>query len=232
MSKNIIISVGGSVIYPDEGINIKFLKEFSNFVRSEIAANKKQRFFIMVGGGHVNREYQYAAEQVIGHIKLDDLDWIGIHATVLNAQLVRMVFRDIARPQIIDQYDKRYVLGKDRVIVCAGWRPGWSTDYDMVLLAKQFNVNKVFCLSNVQAIYEKDPKLFPDAKPITKLTWSDYRDMIGDYWTPKRQLPFDPVAARLAQQINLTVIFVHGRDIANLKVALESNDFKGTTISN
>lgn len=229
--KNTIISIGGSVIYPREGINTQFLKEFSYVVRKRIAEDKNQRFFIIVGGGHVNKEYQYAAEQVVGHIKADDLDWLGVRATELNAHLIRTIFRDIARPAVIDKYDRRVPLGTERLVVCAGWRPGWSTDYDMVLLAKYYKISKVYSLINVPQIYDKDPRLYVNAKEIEKMTWSEYREMIGDWWDSKRQLPFDPFAAKLAQQIGLSVVFLYGKDLENFRNALNNKDFKGTTVT-
>lgn len=225
-----MISVGGSTVFPDEGINIKFLSEFNKFIRKKLAQDKNLRFFIMVGGGHVGREYQYAARQIIGKVKDEDLDWLGIHGTRINAHLVRTILKDIAQKRIIDIYDEKHKLENKRVIVCSGWRPGWSTDYDMTLLAKEVEAKKAFCLCNVKMVYDRDPRLFPKAKPIPKMSWDEYLNMIGDWWVPTRQVPFDPFAAKLAKEIGFEVVILKGENIKNLEKAFQDQEFIGTTI--
>ena len=87
--KNIILSVGGSIIYPDKGINIEFLNNINSCIRNKIKEDSDTRFFIMVGGGAVSREYQNAAEDIDPSISSYDLDWIGVRSTRLNAHLLR-----------------------------------------------------------------------------------------------------------------------------------------------
>jgi uridylate kinase len=84
------------------------------------------------------------------------LDWLGIHTTKLNAHLVRTIFRDIAHPYIIKHYE---IIRKvtEPVVVAAGWKPGWSTDYDAIMLCEDYDVREVVNLSNVEQVYDKDP---------------------------------------------------------------------------
>jgi uridylate kinase len=100
-----VLSLGGSLVIPNGGIDIQFLSDFNVFIRNQISS-KKRRFFITVGGGATTRHYQQAAQQV-GKQNLDtiDIDWLGLHATRLNAQLVRTIFRDIADPRVIKHYE-------------------------------------------------------------------------------------------------------------------------------
>lgn len=226
---DIIISIGGSVIFPDTGINTQYLKEFTRTVREKIATQNK-RFFIFVGGGHVTKEYQYTSERVIGKVKSEDLNWLGVHSTRLNAHLLRTIFHDIALPKVLVRYDGLPPLGKAKVVVCAGWLPGTSTDFDMVNLAKLLKIKKVYSLLNVAGIYDRDPKLFKDAKPIKSMKWADYREMIGDWWNPKRQVPFDPFASKLAEDFQMKVIFLDGKNLENLENALGGKHFVGTII--
>ena len=44
--------------------------------------------------------------------------------------------------------------------------------------------------------------------------------------------PFDPVASKLAQDLDVTVKILDGKDLANLEKALDNKDFVGTTIHN
>src|SRR3989338_2105482 len=100
MKKNkqrFILSLGGSLIVTKDGLHIEFLKRFNNFIRSELKTKPSRQFFIVVGGGYTARHYRDAGKRILGHdLTIDDMDWLGIHATRLNAHLLRTIFRDIA----------------------------------------------------------------------------------------------------------------------------------------
>jgi uridylate kinase len=98
----IVISLGGSLIVPNGGIDHRFLKLFKELIVSEIEAGK--RFIIVAGGGAICRHYQKAAKEV-GPLEAEDVDWIGIHVTHLNAQLLRTIFRKYSHLKIITHYD-------------------------------------------------------------------------------------------------------------------------------
>lgn len=228
--QDIIIKVSGSLIYPVTGLNIQYLKKLNSFIRKQIAKNKNWRFFIMIGGGHVKNEYQYTAERIIGKIKDQDLNWLGIHATRLNAHLIRTIFRDIAYSSVLTHYDKLPPLTNQKLIICSGWLPGSTTDFDMINLAKLLKVKTVYALLNVKGVYDRDPKIFKTSKLLKKLPWSDYRAMIGEWWHPKRQLPFDPFAAKLAEAFEIKAAFLDGKNLKNLENALKNKQFLGTII--
>ncbi|MCL5675922.1 MAG: UMP kinase [Patescibacteria group bacterium] len=225
---NIVISLGGSLIVPNGGINIDFLKSFNEFIRSQITANNR-RFFIVTGGGSTARHYQEAARQVVGEITGEDVDWLGIHATRMNAHLLRTVFRDIAYFRVKKHYDQRDPV-KEPVMIAAGWRPGWSTDYDAVLLAEEYGAKVVINMTNTDFVYDKDPHKFADAKSLPKMSWDGYRKLVGDQWSPGMNAPFDPVAAQKAQELNLKVVILKGDDLENVKKFLDNKEFTGTII--
>src|SRR3989339_1605934 len=113
-----ILSVGGSIVVPKEGIDVSFLKGFKRMI--ERYTKEGHRFVIVVGGGGTSRYYQQAAKQV-GTVASDDLDWLGIHSTRLNAHLLRTVFRDIAHPRIVENYDYKLLNVKEPVVIGGGW---------------------------------------------------------------------------------------------------------------
>jgi len=224
-----VLSLGGSLVVPNGGIDTEFLKAFNSFIREQVV-KKNRRFFIVVGGGTTAGKYGSAGKEVLGYdITKEDQDWLGIHATRLNAQLIRTIFKDIADPRVIKHYE--VILKIDRpVAVAAGWKPGWSTDYCAVTLCQDYNIKEVINLSNVDMIYNKDPKQFKDAKPIKNISWKDYRTMVGDTWTPRMNIPFDPIASKLADELSVSVRFLNGKNLKNLELALNNQEFVGTTI--
>ncbi len=222
-----ILSLGGSLIVPD-GVDGEYLNKFNAFIRREI--KKSRRFFIVCGGGGTNRKYNQAAKMATDDQVVDeDLDWLGIHCTRLNAHLIRTIFRDIATPRIIDNY-RRIEKVDEPVIIAAGWKPGWSTDYDAVILAEDYGAHKVINLSNVDQVYTADPKKDKNAKPISDISWTNYRKIVGNEWTPRLETPFDPIASKLAEEINISVFIVNGHNLDNLQNILDEKPFFGTVI--
>ncbi len=223
-----VLSLGGSLVVPNGGIDTEYLKAFNRFIRNQISS-KKRRFFITVGGGAIMREYRDGAKEVHGQITNTDLDWLGIHATRLNAQLVRTIFIDIAHPRLIKHYEIILKI-EAPVAVAAGWKPGWSTDYCAVTLCQDYGIKQVINMTNVDQVFDKDPKKYPDAKPLTQVSWKKYRAMVGDTWSPGMNTPFDPIAAKLASEIGVTVKILNGKNLETLAKALDGKAFFGTTI--
>lgn len=229
-SDKVVISVGGSLIVPNGGINTEFLKKLNSFVREQLAKNENRQFFLVIGGGAVARHYRDAGAEVIGHeLARDDLDWLGIHATRFNAHLIRTIFRDIAHPVIIEHYD---VIKKpeERVVIASGWKPGWSTDYCSVLLCEDYGVKEVVNLSNVNQVYDTDPNKNPNAKPIEKIDWEGFKKIVGDEWNPGMNSPFDPVAAKKAEELGLKVVIMNGSDFENIEKYFRGEEFLGTVV--
>ncbi len=109
--------------------------------------------------------------------------------------------------------------------------PGRSTDYDAVRFAAENNVKEVYNLSNVPYFYSQDPHRYASAKPLFNVTWREFFAIAGKRWQPGMNLPFDPIAARLAAKNNLTVKILQGSDFANIEKAIAGKKFTGTTLS-
>ncbi len=228
--KRVVFSIGGSLVVPNGGIDTSFLKNLNSFIRKELAKGDQRQFFLVVGGGATARQYRDAGREVVGHeLTRDDLDYLGIHATKLNAHLVKTIFRDIAHPYIIKHYEIIRRV-EEQVVVAAGWKPGWSTDYDALLLCEDYGVDTVINLSNVTQVYDKDPNKFNDAKPIDKMNWKEFRTMVGDEWIPGMHAPFDPIAAKKAEALGVKVIIMSGENFKNIENYFEEKEFVGTVI--
>jgi len=224
MEKEIfVISLGGSLVAP-EGIDINFLKSFHNLILKHILG---KRFIVCVGGGKTARNYQMAMVKL--GFKPREIDLMGIEATRLNAYLIKNLFGKFSEPKIIKNPTKKIDFKKD-ILVAAGWKPGWSTDFDSVLLAKNFGKREIINLTNVDYIYDKDPKKFPKAKPLKKISWPKLIKIVGERWKPGLSAPFDPIAAKFAKRFKMRVIFINGKKIERLENFLNKEPFIGTVI--
>jgi len=221
--ETLVISLGGSMIVPDKPDHF-FLSEFKNFVLRYL---DRYRFIIVCGGGKTNSYYNYTASRV-SKVSKDDLDWIGIMASRLNAELIRAIFGKLASRVITEPSEE---IDNRPIIIGAGWKPCRITDYIAVLLAERFKAKKVINLTNISYVYDKDPARFSDAVKFHNISWSEYRKIIGNRWEPRRSTPFDPIASRYAQKIKLTVAILNGKNLNNVKDFMENKEFKGTIIS-
>ena len=222
----LVISIGGSIVVPSSGIDVSYLEAFRHLVIDEI--KKGKRFIIVVGGGSTARDYQKAANSIV-HLASEDVDWLGIHATRLNGHLLRALFRDVALHRVIKDPTRAGTWTKP-VLIAAGWKPGWSTDYIAVRLAKKYGAKRVINLTNIDMVYDKDPSKFEDAVPVDHITWKDFRKIVGDKWSPGANAPFDPIASKLAQKSGLEVVIAQGKNLKNVQAIIDQTEFVGTVI--
>jgi len=219
-NKTVVISLGGSIIIPGK-IQVTFLKQFKEFILKFL--KKNYQFIVVAGGGNICREYQAAAGQ-ISALTDEDKDWLGIHATRLNAHLLRTIFKKEAYPVVLDSPHKEMDGARFSLFIASGWRPGWSTDYDAVLLAERFKADTIVNASNITHVYDKNKK------SIEKISWKNYRRLISSQWKPGMNVPFDPIAAKAAQELKMTVIVTKGTDLANIEKIIQNKPFQGTII--
>jgi uridylate kinase len=223
-----VISLGGSIVAP-ENPDSDFLRSFVALIREFLEQDEKRRFILVVGGGGPARSWQNAYRSVVDKSSDEQADWIGIMATRLNAQLLRAIMGEWCSQEVVlDPTQVGPFVG--RLLVAAGWKPGFSTDYDAVLLAERFQADRVINLSNIAKVYTDDPKKNPTAKPIDQISWADFRSIIGDEWVPGKNVPFDPVASRHAAKLGLPVVCAAGKDLDNFRNILLNRPFVGTRI--
>src|SRR3989338_9954321 len=218
-----IMHLGGSLVVPHisdtGGINAPYLRKLRAFLLSQL--KKGRNFIIVIGGGKTARAYQKSVARVVD-IREYDFDWIGIHATRLNAHLLRTIFEKEAYPVVIDHdptQEEVLVLKSSRkkLFFASGWKPGWSTDYIAVELARKLGAKEVIIAKDTPFVYDSDPKKNPKAKPMRRITWSVYKKLIPKKWSPGLSSPVDPVAARLAEKVGVSAKILRGTDLQNFR---------------
>ncbi len=227
MKNPTIISLGGSLVAPD-GVDTAFVSTFRTLIQKRITLGES--FIVIVGGGKVCRRYQEAARE-LGANSQEAQDWVGIYATRLNAELVRVSLGGQSHAEIIT--DPSVLTGvSSPIAIGAGWKPGHSTDFDAVLMAENTGARRIINLSNIDCVYEKDPRQFPDARKIERASWKEFRTLLPkpSAWVPGLNAPFDPIAAKRAEELGLEVAIMNGKPLENLKNYLEGHAFTGTVI--
>lgn len=221
-----VISLGGSLIAPESGLDTDFLQSFQDMVRERIS---DRQFCIITGGGAICREYQEGLHELSD---ADDktLDWMGIYMTRMHGQFIRLMFDDVAHQEVTLTPEATAQADAPVVVGAAGDTPGHSSDYEAVAVADAVGADHLINLSDTSYIYSADPDKDPEAEPLEQLSWQAYQNLIPDTWEPGLHTPFDPVSAAYARECNLEVAVMNGKPTDNVANYIDNKDFTGTTI--
>ncbi len=228
MKRVMVISLGGSLIIPDD-IDIKFLSEFRKII---LKNSKKCKFVIVCGGGSIARKYINALKEVGLNEELQSFS--GISATRMNARFMSYFFKinpDIGIPHTLKTV-KKYMRKQD-VIFCGAleYKPRQTSDATAVEIAINFRTDFIN-LTDVSGLHDKNPKKFRDAKFIPKISWKDFYKMAnkGKY-KPGQHFVLDQTAARMIMEKKIRT-YILGKNLKNLDNLLNSRKFRGTVIQN
>ena len=134
---------------------------------------------IVVGGGNFWRG------RTSKYMDRATADYMGMLATVMNSLALQDAFLALGVPtkvqtaiemrEIAEPYARRKALSHlehgSIVIFGAGTgNPFFSTDTTAALRAAEMDVDTILLAKNVDAVYDKDPALYPDAKKFSRLT--------------------------------------------------------------
>jgi len=217
----LIFSIGGSVIAPD-GPDERFIRRFRAFI-ARIA--RTRRIVLVCGGGATSRRYIAAAGR-LGVRSTDALHEVGIRATVLNAELMRAVLG--VREPVVTRFDGLR-RSHAKLVIAAGDKPGHTTDFGAVAIARELGSRTIINVTNVRGVYTADPKKDRHAKLLPTISWPLYRSMFPRKSAPGIHAPFDPVASALADRLGCRVVIVSS-DLPTIGRSIAGAAFIGTTI--
>jgi uridylate kinase, putative len=212
-----VISLGGSIFSSD----FSYLKNFIDIMK------EKETYAIVVGGGKIARE-RITLLREMGASEYH-LDKMGIQATRLNALTVSLALGNAMDiPISIDKaLETLEIYGK---VVMGGTEPGHTTDAVSLLLAEAYGSKKVVNITDVDYIYDKNPKL-EGAKKFTELTYEEVLNMLNEKSRGAGEnFPMDILSINIARRSKIEIDIVSFKDKENLKSAIEGKKFLGTII--
>jgi uridylate kinase len=218
-------SLGGSVFIPEE-IDSEYLKSFSAMIKKYV--KKGHVFRIVTGGGFYCRKYMKAMQESEYSTQQDEY-WIGTLITRLNAELLKSFFpkKDCYSKVVLDYANWQ---GTNKPIAVGGGdKIGHSSDYDAFHFALAEGIKTVINITNVEYVYDRDPRKDRNAKPLKKLSWKEYLELVGKEFNPGENFPFDPIASKACSEHNISVIITN-RVLGNIEKILQGKDFKGTLL--
>ena len=202
--KPVVISLGGSVLNPSPGeFDTTLIRSFAELLREEA---QRRKIIVVCGGGSTARQYITALPD--DGITEGERDIIGIMATWMNARLLSSYVRDLCSlvlPRDLDDLVRQ--LESFNVAICGGFLPALKTDEDAAIAADLLGANLLLNVTNVDGVYDADPKVNPNAQKIDKMTYNEFCDLVADISTGAgANAPFTLTATRIAQRSGMKIV--------------------------
>lgn len=219
------------MLFHDDGsINTGYVKEFCSLA----SRLKKQgaKLCVVVGGGATAKEYANAMRELTGSEFYADR--LGIDASRLNAKLVVATLGDDAFPKVIKDIDDTFHAFRENLVpVGAGLLEGITTDAVSTLLAERLHATHLVNVSNIDAIYDSDPKKNAHAKKLSKMTHGELVALAtrDDSRKARTNFVFDVIATKIAARSNITLHFVSGKNLEEVEKAIIGKPHGGTIVS-
>lgn len=232
--KRILLKLSGEIFGKENGEGVSILSYIK--VAKEIAQikkNNKVELSIVIGAGNIFRG------RMVGEENFDRVaaDYMGMIGTIINGKGLKEslkeeginseVFSALGVGDVINTYSKEKAiksLEDDKVVILAGGtgNPFFTTDSAAALRACELDCDLILKATNVDGVYDKDPRKNDDAKMYTDLSYSEAIE--------KKLNVMDITAFTLCYENKKPIIVFNVKEIKNISKALKGESF-GTLIN-
>jgi len=183
--KRILLKISGEALSGKKGSGFDF--DFTNRISNEIKEIVEMgvQVGLVVGGGNIWRgrtgegmdrttaDYMGMLATCINALALQDsLENIGVLTRVQTA----IEMREVAEPFIRRRAMRHLEKGRVVIFAAGTGNPYFSTDTTAALRAAEIEADVILLAKNVDAVYDKDPNKYKDAKKYDKLTYIEVLD--------------------------------------------------------
>ena len=221
----VVVRVGGSVVAsPPDSV---LIGRYVDLLRS--LRGQGHEVVAVVGGGALARDFIGVA----GELGLDEAsrDWVAIYVSRLFARLFVMRLGEAGCGTVPVSLDEAVAcLRRGKVVVMGGLRPGMTTDAVAALLAEKIGAELLVKASDVDGIFTKDPKRYPDAEKVDELGFGDLARLFEEdrHRAGIHQI-LDPEAVKILRKGGTKVVVVNGFEPENVLLAVKGEKV-GTVI--
>lgn len=215
--KRILLKISGEVLAGDKGhgINGETVNSICQAIKD--CADLGVEIGLVVGGGNFwrGRTSEHMQRTRADHIGMlatamnslalaDALEQLGVEVRVQTA----IEMKEIAEPYIRNKAVRHFEKGRVVIFGCGTGNPFFSTDTAAALRALEIDAEVVFKATNVDGVYDSDPKKNPNAKKYETLT---YMEMLSNDITV-----MDSTAATLCMDNNVEILVFNLSDPHNI----------------
>lgn len=223
--QRVLLKVSGEALAGDNAQNID--PKVTMSIAREVASVTRLgiEVAIVVGGGNIFRGSTWAG---CSGLDRSSADYIGMMATVMNAIFLQATMESIGIPtrvqtafrmsEVAEPYIRRRAirhLEKGRVVIFAAGtgNPFFTTDTAAALRCAEINAEVVLKATNVDGVYDKDPRQNLDAQLLDTLSYQDV--------TSKELSVMDMTAITLCQENNIPVVVFNLNKEGNISKAIQ-----------
>jgi uridylate kinase len=219
-----VLKIGGHLITESEETFISYARILDKL------SSKYKNFHIVIGGGKWARSYINIGRSL--SLPESYLDFIGIHISQINAQIIHESLSNKSDFSFVKTFDELVEkINEGKRIICGGLFPSISTTTVACLVSELSRASLLYA-TNVEGVYDKDPNLYKDAVFIKKLSIDELAKILeksmsisaGEYKL------FDPQSLHIIRRSKIVVRVFNGKKEENIKRALENDDI-GTIIT-
>ena len=205
--KRILLKISGEALAEGFGFDYAKLHRIAGQIVS--VWNENIEVVIVIGAGNIWR-YRDTTESGIERTASDAM---GMLATIMNAVALQSAIEKLGAvtrvcsainvPQLAEPYLRRRAerhLEKRRIVICAGGtgNPYFTTDSAAALRALELQCDVILKASNIDGVYDADPKKNPKAKKYTTVSFQEAIE--------KNLKVFDQSAFSLCREQNLPIV--------------------------
>ncbi|PON82226.1 Uridylate kinase, bacteria [Trema orientale] len=223
--QRVLLKVSGEALAGDQTQNID--PKITMAIAREVAAVTRLgiEVAIVVGGGNIFRGSSWAGSSGLDR---SSADYIGMLATVMNAIFLQATMESIGIPtrvqtafrmsEVAEPYIRRRAvrhLEKGRVVIFAAGtgNPFFTTDTAAALRCAEINAEVVLKATNVDGVYDEDPRCNSNARLLDTLTYQEV--------TSKELSVMDMTAITLCQENNIPVVVFNLNKPGNISKAIK-----------
>ena len=230
--KRILLKVSGEALSGGKGTGIdsQTLDELAKVVKKCVDSGVE--IAVVVGGGNFWRG------RSSNHMNRTKADYIGMLATAMNSLAMQSALeaagvptrvqtaiemRQIAESYVRDKAVDHLKDGKVVIFGCGTGNPFFSTDTAAALRAAEMEAEAILLAKSIDAVYDRDPKVDPNAKRFTKIS---FREVLN-----RNLKVMDATATSLCMDNDISILVFGMDDMENIYRVLCGENM-GTIVSN
>jgi uridylate kinase len=226
-ARPVVVSIGGSVLLTGNG-DREYLGALADLLRT---AGSGMPLVATTGGGRTAREYiRLGRELGLTEVELDE---IGIDVTRLHARVLAATVGPPcpAHPPATVAHAV-HELARASPVILGGTEPGHTTDGVASLLASRLRAARLVNATDVDGIYDEDPRTHPEARRLERISWPEFRAKVHAATSGEagQNFLFDRLGADTLARAGIPLLVVAGRDLGNLAAAIHGRPFAGSRV--
>ncbi|MCD6428647.1 MAG: UMP kinase [Desulfurococcales archaeon] len=224
--KKVVIKITGKLFAPG---NEDLIRELANVFSNYVAGGNK--LAVVTGGGVTARSYIEMGRKL--ELNSAVLDLLGIESTRLNALFFASLLGScgyLPIPRSIDEFMRAWATGK--VVVLGGLQPGQSTNAVAAAIADIIGADLLINATDVDGVYDKDPKVYPDAHLLKVVTVDELERILAKQESkPGRYELLDKVALNIIRRSRIRTVFINAFKIEHIRRVLSGEKDVGSWVT-